>query len=96
MDELIWHDGQLLAPDQAVCSCLDRGRLYGDGLFETMRAYSGQIFRLDAHLTRFEGEPIASDQVGPVTQRLGAAYQRLVAEETGRPALSSFNRRGEC
>ena len=52
MPELIWHDGQLLTPDQAVCSCLDRGRLYGDGLFETMRAYSGRIFRLDAHLAR--------------------------------------------
>ncbi len=52
MTELIWHDGQLLAPDEAVCSCLDRARLYGDGLFETMRAYLGQIFRLDAHLAR--------------------------------------------
>jgi len=52
MAELIWHDGQLLSPDQAMCSCLDRGRLYGDGLFETMRAYSGTIFQLDAHLER--------------------------------------------
>ncbi len=82
MPEIVWHDGQLLTPDQAVCSCLDRGRLYGDGLFETMRAYSGQIFRLDAHLTRCEGEPIGPGEVGPVTQRLETAYRRLVAEET--------------
>ena len=39
------------------------------------------IVRLDAHLTRFEGEPIGSGQVAPVTGRLGAAYRRLVAEE---------------
>ncbi len=52
MPELVWHDGQIFPPEDARCSCLDRGRLYGDGLFETMRAYSGQVFRLDAHLAR--------------------------------------------
>ncbi len=52
MPELIWHDGQILHPEDARCSCLDRGRLYGDGLFETMRAYHGKIFRLQAHLER--------------------------------------------
>jgi len=52
MPELIWHDGQIFAPEEARCSCLDRGRLYGDGLFETMRVYSGQIFRLSIHLAR--------------------------------------------
>jgi len=55
MPELIWHDGQILAPEDARCSCLDRGRLYGDGLFETMRAYQGKIFRLETHLQRLAG-----------------------------------------
>lgn len=52
MPELIWHDGQIFPPEDTRCSCLDRGRLYGDGLFETTRAYHGKIFRLDAHLVR--------------------------------------------
>ena len=33
-------------------SAFDRGFLYGDGLFETMRSYDGNIFKLDEHLSR--------------------------------------------
>lgn len=33
-------------------SVYDHGFLYGDGIFEGIRAYSGNIFRLDEHLTR--------------------------------------------
>lgn len=38
------------SPDGAL-SPWDRGLLYGDGVFETMRAYRGQIFALDEHLS---------------------------------------------
>jgi len=31
---------------------MDYGFLYGYGLFETMRAYSGTVFRLDSHIAR--------------------------------------------
>ncbi len=33
----------------------DRGLLYGDGIFETMRSYDGAIFRLEEHLDRLFG-----------------------------------------
>jgi len=39
--------------DNAKISVLDRGFSYGDGLFETMRAYRGKVFRLERHLDRF-------------------------------------------
>lgn len=38
--------------DKAKVSMLDRGLLYGDGVFETMRAYNGIVFRLEKHLER--------------------------------------------
>ena len=40
--------------DKASISILDRGLLYGDGLFETMRSYKGVVFLLEKHLRRLK------------------------------------------
>ena len=50
--EIIYLNGQLIPRSIAKLSPFDYGFLYGYGLFETMRAYNGHIFRLDSHLTR--------------------------------------------
>jgi len=50
--EIVYLNGQLVPRSEARLSPLDHGFLYGYGLFETMRAYNGHIFRLDSHLTR--------------------------------------------
>lgn len=47
-----WIDGTLYPKDEAKISVLDHGLLYGDGVFEGIRAYGGRVFRLDAHLDR--------------------------------------------
>ena len=52
MAEIIYLNGQLIPRFEAKLSPFDHGFLYGYGLFETMRAYNGYIFRLDSHLTR--------------------------------------------
>ena len=52
MEEIVHLNGSLVPLSQARLSPLDHGFLYGYGLFETMRAYSGHIFRLEAHLAR--------------------------------------------
>ena len=49
---LIFINGSLVPQDEAKVSVLDRGFLYGDGIFETLRAYSGKIFRMDDHIKR--------------------------------------------
>jgi branched-chain amino acid aminotransferase len=51
----IWIDGKFYDRDTAVVSVFDHGLLYGDGVFEGIRAYAGRIFRLDAHLDRLYG-----------------------------------------
>lgn len=48
----IWIDGKYYDRETAVISVFDHGLLYGDGVFEGIRAYNGRIFRLDAHLER--------------------------------------------
>lgn len=45
-------NGQMLAPDQARIAADDAGFLHAVGLFETMHAQHGKVFRLRAHLDR--------------------------------------------
>jgi len=52
MTEIIYLNGRLISHSKAKLSSFDHGFLYGYGLFETMRAYQGHIFRLDRHLAR--------------------------------------------
>lgn len=51
----IWVDGTYYDRETAVVSVFDHGLLYGDGVFEGIRAYNGRIFRLDEHLDRLYG-----------------------------------------
>lgn len=48
----IYVNGRLIAAGEASTSAMDRGFLYGDGIFETIRVYTGKPFMLDAHLAR--------------------------------------------
>ena len=50
----IYIDGKYYDKDDAKISVYDHGVLYGDGIFEGIRAYNGRIFRLDDHLQRLE------------------------------------------
>lgn len=52
MAEIVYLNGVLVPLSLANISPLDHGFLYGYGLFETMRAYNGIIFRLERHLDR--------------------------------------------
>ena len=48
----IFLNGRLVPKEQAVVSVFDHGLLYGDGVFEGIRIYGGNVFRLDDHLVR--------------------------------------------
>jgi branched-chain amino acid aminotransferase len=48
----IWIDGKYYEKEDAKISVFDHGLLYGDGVFEGIRAYHGRIFRLRQHLDR--------------------------------------------
>jgi branched-chain amino acid aminotransferase len=51
---LVMIDGLLVAPEQARVSVFDRGFLYGDSIFETLRTYGGRPFAVEEHLVRLE------------------------------------------
>jgi branched-chain amino acid aminotransferase len=48
----IFIDGKLLNEGNAKISVFDHGLLYGDGVFEGIRAYNGRVFKLKEHIDR--------------------------------------------
>jgi branched-chain amino acid aminotransferase len=50
----VWIDGEITDGAEARVPVTDHGLLYGDGIFEGIRVYGGRVFRLDAHMARFE------------------------------------------
>jgi branched-chain amino acid aminotransferase len=50
----IYLDGKFVDEADAKISVFDHGLLYGDGIFEGIRLYGGNIFRLEEHLERLE------------------------------------------
>ena len=51
---MVFLNGKLLPADQAQVSVLDRGFIFGDGVYELVPVYSRVPFRLDEHLARLE------------------------------------------
>jgi branched-chain amino acid aminotransferase len=66
-------NGTLYAKEDARVSVYDHGFLYGDGVFEGMRSYGGQVFRLEQHLHRLWDSAKAIWLEIPVTQEALAA-----------------------
>jgi branched-chain amino acid aminotransferase group I len=50
--EWVFLNGRFVERGEAAVPALDRGLLYGYGLFETMRSYGGRVFRLEEHYRR--------------------------------------------
>jgi branched-chain amino acid aminotransferase len=52
MNMWVYLNGRFVPKQEAVISVFDHGFLYGDGVYETLRAYGGRIFMLRRHITR--------------------------------------------
>lgn len=88
----VYLDGAFVDKSEAKVSVFDHGLLYGDGIFEGIRLYDGNIFRLDEHLERLEYSakaillsiPLTRKELSDITceacriNNLKDAYIRLV------------------
>src|SRR5215468_3629296 len=52
MAATIYVSGTFRGDEDATVNVLDHGLLYGDGIFEGIRAYNGRVFKLDRHIDR--------------------------------------------
>lgn len=76
-------NGRFVPEAQASVSIFDRGFLYGDGVFETMRTYGGRIFRAVEHMDRlFAGLQALGIESVLSPEELRAVYRSL-AEMNG-------------
>ena len=65
---LVYVNGKFVPEEQATVSIFDHGFLYGDGVFEGIRAYNGRVFRLMEHVDRLFDSAKAIDLIPPVTK----------------------------
>ncbi len=83
---IVFLNGFFIPIQSAKISILDRGFSYGDGLFETMRAYKGKVFRLGWHMDRlFDSLPLIGMDL-PVTQREMADIVRETVDRNSWPS----------
>ena len=52
MNNIVFLNNKFLPRDKAKVSVFDRGFIYGDGVFETIRSYNGKVFAFDLHFIR--------------------------------------------
>lgn len=65
----IYMNGKMVDKAKAQVSVFDHGLLYGDGVFEGIRAYNGRVFMLDEHIDRLYRSAQAISLAIPMTRK---------------------------
>jgi branched-chain amino acid aminotransferase len=80
MSRQVFINGTLLPEAQATVSVFDHGLLYGDGVFEGIRVYGGNVFLMQEHVERLYESALAIRLSIPMTQdEMAAAVNQTVA-----------------
>jgi branched-chain amino acid aminotransferase group I len=78
MPNYIYLNGKFVNHEKATVSAADRGLLYGDGVFDTLRAYKGKVFKFREHLDRLTlGAHIVQIKLPPEKPLEKAVYDLL-------------------
>ena len=77
MGLLVYLDGKFVPEEEAKISIFDHGFLYGDGVFEGIRAYNGRVFRLREHMNRLYDSAKAIDLQIPITKE---EFEKIILE----------------
>lgn len=84
MENVVYVDGKFLPSSEAKVSVFDHGLLYGDGVFEGIRAYNRRVFRLERHVERMYQSAKAIDLKIPHPRE---AFVELILETCRRNAI---------
>src|SRR5262245_4751792 len=80
---LVWINGRLVDKADARVSPFDHGFLYGDGVWEPLRAFGGKLFRPDDHmrLLSHAAKSLSIDLPMPVDAIVAAIHETLIANQ---------------
>src|SRR3990172_3061003 len=82
----VYLNGEFYPQSEAKISVFDHGLLYGDGVFEGIRAYNKRIFRLNDHVDRIFNSARSIDLVIPRTRE---EFAELIRETCRRNAVDN-------
>lgn len=69
----VYINGELINKEDAKISVFDHGFLYGDGVFEGIRAYNGKVFKMKEHIDRLYNSATAIELTIPISKEEYAA-----------------------
>ena len=75
---VVWFNGRLMEASEARTSALDRGLIWGWGLFETLRVYGGRVWALEEHMARMRRGAEVMDLQVPAEAEAGQAMAATV------------------
>ena len=78
MKQIVYWNGDYVTKDAVSLSPDDRGFLFGDGVYEIVRAYSGRYFRREEHLARMVAGLEALEIAGPTLPDLIEVSESLL------------------
>ncbi|MCW9023478.1 MAG: D-amino-acid transaminase [Gammaproteobacteria bacterium] len=78
---LCYLNGKFLPLEEASISVLDRGFIFGDGIYEVIPAYGGNLFRLDEHLQRLNNSLQAIHLKNPLSNAEWATLLSTLVEK---------------
>jgi D-alanine transaminase len=80
-DRVVYLNGNFLPLAEAKVSVLDRGFIYGDGVYEVVPVYARKPFRMPQHLTRLQNSLDGIRLANPHAQRWDALIAELIARQ---------------
>ncbi|MCW8903930.1 D-amino acid aminotransferase [Sedimenticola sp.] len=84
MQAEIYLNGHFMPPQKGKISVMDRGFLFGDGVYEVIPCYGGRLFRLEHHLQRLDNSLHAIRMQNPLDRaQWQAILQRLIGQLPG-------------
>lgn len=80
----VYLNGEYLPLDQACVPVLDRGFIFGDGVYEVIPVYGSRVFRLEHHLQRLKNSMQAVRIINPLSdEEWSAIIDGVVARNDG-------------